>query len=96
MRCKVHKQGREVLVAAADSGLIGRRIEEGRLALFVAEAFYGTEKVDEATLVTQLRTCTIANLVGDRVVSVAVKHGFVDPNAVLVIAGVPHAQLATF
>lgn len=95
MRCKVHKQGREVLVAAADDEVIGRRFEEGRLAITVPEAFYGSDTVDEATLVIQLRTCTIANLVGDRVVSIAVKHGFVDPAAVLVIAGVPHAQLAT-
>ena len=96
MRAKVYKQGRETLVAAADAAVVGRHLKEGKLALLVSEAFYGTDAVDEATLVNQLRACTIANLVGDRVVSIAVKHGFVDVNSVLVIEGVPHAQMAVF
>lgn len=95
MCVKVYKQGRETLVAAADATLLGRHLKEGRMALLVSEAFYGVERADEATLVAQLRICTIANLVGDRVVSIAVKYGFVDPRSVLVIEGVPHAQMAT-
>lgn len=94
MRAKVYKQGRETLVAAADAAVVGRHLKEGQLALLVHEGFYGTETVDEQTLVAQLRACTIANLVGDRVVSIAVKHGFVDADTVLVIEGVPHAQMA--
>src|SRR5688572_19161990 len=95
LRMKVHKHGRETLVAAADAAVVGRHLKEGRLALLVSEAFYGTEQADEAALVAHLGACTIANLVGDRVVSIAVKHGFVDPQSVLVIEGVPHAQMAT-
>ena len=95
LRMKVHRQGRETLLAAADAAVVGRHLKEGKLALLVSEAFYGTDDADEATLVAQLRACTIANLVGDRVVAIAVKHGFVDPELVLVIEGVPHAQLAS-
>lgn len=95
VRCKVHRSGRETLVAACDTTLVGKTLQEGRLALFVSEAFYGTDVVDESTLVAQLSACTIANLVGETAVAVAIRHGFVDANAVLVIAGIPHAQMAT-
>ncbi len=93
-RVKVHKQGREILVAAADSETIGRTFKAGKLRITVVERFYGTEEADERALVAQLAACTIANLVGPTVVGIAVRHGFVDPANVLDIGGVPHAQLA--
>lgn len=94
LRMKVYRQGRETLVAAADTSVVGRSLREGKLALSVSEAFYGTEVVTEEVLVMQLRACTVGNLVGETAVGIAVKHGFVDPSCVLVIEGVPHAQIA--
>jgi hypothetical protein len=35
----------------------------------------------------------VANLVGSSVVDAAVKQGLVDPDAIISIAGVPHAQI---
>ena len=93
-RIKVYKQGKEVLVAAADPTLIGKTFKEGKLQITVSEKFYGTEEGDEGTLVSQLRLCTIANLVGIGVVDVAIRHGFVHPSNVLFIEDVPHAQIA--
>lgn len=91
----MHRRGREILVAACDADLVGRSFEEGELRLLVAEAFYGgaDDHVSEHFLLLQLRTCTMANLVGERVVAMAVRSGFVKAANVLKIAGVPHAQL---
>jgi hypothetical protein len=49
---------------------------------------------DEEVLVNRLSICTIANLVGERAVAVAIREGYVDDERILRIAGVPHAQLA--
>lgn len=95
IRCKVYRKGREVLVAACDQDLVGKELREGKLRLWVSEAFYGTEVVNAAALLQQLRGCTIANLVGHRVVGLAVEQGFVAAGNVLYVEGVPHAQLAT-
>ncbi|HVL49515.1 MAG TPA: DUF424 family protein [Candidatus Thermoplasmatota archaeon] len=94
-RMKVHRTGREVLVAASDEELVGREFREGDLKLHVHESFYGSEGTDEGTLVNHLRACTIANLVGVNVITVAVRHGFIDPDHIIEIGGIPHAQLAT-
>jgi hypothetical protein len=45
-------------------------------------------------LVNRLEMATIANLVGERTIEIAVRRGFVDPGCVIDIGGVPHAQMA--
>ena len=94
-RMRVHRQGREVLVAVSDVGLIGKLFREGNMRLHVLEEFYGSEGADAPEVVRQLAACTIANLVGVDVVTLAIQHGFVHPDNVLDIQGVPHAQMCT-
>lgn len=92
---RVYRSGREVLLAAADEELVGREFRDGKLRLKVAEAFYGTEAIAPGDLLVQLRGCTIANLVGERVVALAVEQGLVSEQHILWVGGVPHAQMAT-
>lgn len=94
-RMRIHRQGKEVLVAVSDASLVGRIFREGNMKLHVHEDFYGTEGADAQEVVRQLSACTIANLVGVDVVTLAIRHGFVDPNNILDIEGVPHAQMCT-
>ncbi|HET6405070.1 MAG TPA: DUF424 family protein [Candidatus Thermoplasmatota archaeon] len=94
-RMRIHRQGKEVLVAVSDVGLVGRIFREGNMRLHVHEEFYGTDAADATEVVRQLSACTIANLVGVDTVTLAIQHGFVDPENVLDIEGVPHAQMCT-
>jgi hypothetical protein len=94
---RVHRQGREVLVAVSDAALVGKIFREGNKKLHVHEGFYGTgmETADATEVIRELSICTIANLVGVDVVTLAIQHGFVHPDNVLDIEGVPHAQMCT-
>lgn len=92
---RIHRQGRETLVAVSDVGLVGRTFQEGNMRIVVYEEFYGTEPADATEVIRQLSACTIANLVGVDIVTLAIQHGFVDPDNVLDIQGVPHAQMVT-
>lgn len=94
-RMRVHRQGREVLVAVSDQHLVGKEFRESGLRLDVNEAFYGTDHADATEVLRQLSACTIANLVGVDIITLAIQHGLVDPDSILDIAGVPHAQLVT-
>lgn len=93
-RLKVHRSGKEVLVAASDADLVGRTFRENGLKITVHPSFYSDVDADEERLLAALRTCTVANLVGENVVRFAIENGFVDKLSVLRIEGVPHAQLA--
>ena len=94
-RMRIHRQGREVLVAVSDAALVGREFKEGNMRLLIHESFYGTEGADAPEVVRNLAACTIANLVGVDTVTLAIQHGFVHPDNVLDIDGVPHAQMCT-
>ena len=91
---KVYSHGRDVLVAACDSDILGQTFRSKDLKIHVSEGFYKGDRGDEELLVNRLQVCTVANLVGKKTLEVAIKHGFVDPKCVLDIGGVPHAQMA--
>ncbi|MGD9962649.1 MAG: DUF424 domain-containing protein [Thermoplasmata archaeon] len=90
---KVYTQGRERLVAACDTDIVGKTFRSDGLVLQLSESFYHGDEVDEDALVNWLRLATVANLSGERTVAVAVENGFVDEGGVVRIGGVPHAQM---
>ena len=94
IRIKKYRSGREQMVAACDNDVLGRKLSEGKLRLEVSPAFYDGFEASEDELETHLRNCTIANLVGERVVAMAIKLGFIAQENVIRIEGVPHAQWA--
>ncbi len=91
---KIHRRGAELLIAACDLDLLGKTFSEGKMRLHVSEDFYGGDTVDEEILVNRLGMATVANLVGEATIGAAVRHGFVDPECIIRIGGVPHAQMA--
>lgn len=89
---KVHSHEREVMVAACDEELLGTTIDGGRIHLTVTEAFYGGQQLDEEGLVQRMGIATILNLIGNDVVDIAIREGFVAPESVILIGDVKHAQ----
>lgn len=87
------RRGKEVLVAACDAEILGKTLRKGELVFEVRENFYGGYKMRIREAVGLIRGATTANLVGLNIVKTAVEEGLVHPDAVLVIAGVPHAQI---
>ncbi|WP_311170290.1 DUF424 domain-containing protein [Halobellus ordinarius] len=85
-----------LLVSVCDSECLGETYTEGDVSLEVTEAFYGgdeAETADEAAVVDSLTRASVANIVGERAVSVAVDAGIVDEDRVLSVDGTLHAQL---
>jgi hypothetical protein len=94
VRAKVHEKGNELLLAACDKELLGKTFKEGELCLHVSQSFYGGELVNEKKLSGLMDSSTIGNLVGDRVIALAVQKKLVDSKRVLRIKKIPHAQFA--
>ena len=91
MKCYNTSQG--LLLAACDSEIVGKKFKEGKLRIEVTKSFYGEEKVSEKVFLNHLRNAVIVNLVGERVVNLAVKNGFADEETVIKIQGIPHVQI---
>lgn len=88
-----YQQGIQRLCAACDEELLGHKYAEGKYRLDVKPAFYDGTRVGADHLEAMLAQCTIANLVGERAVGVAIEMGLVEAQNVLRVEGVPHAQM---
>ncbi len=87
------QMGNNVVLAICDVELLGRTLKEGKIVFKVKNEFYngGKASVDEA--VNMINNSTIVNLVGKNCVEKAIEKGYVHPDAVLKIEGIPHAQI---
>ncbi len=87
------KIGRNVMLAICDCELLGKTLRQGKIVFHVKDEFYNGGKlaVDEA--VRMIENSTIVNMVGKNCVEKAIEKGYVHPEAVLQIEGIPHAQI---
>ncbi|MCL1978736.1 MAG: DUF424 family protein [Methanomassiliicoccaceae archaeon] len=91
--CKIHVHDNERILAACDQEILGMTFRGDGVKIKVSEIFYGGEPISEDAFVERTRSVTIMNLVGNRVVSRAVKEGLVSEESVMVIGEVKHAQV---
>ena len=89
----VKKVGQNVVLAVCDCELLGRTLKEGKIVFRVKEEFYNGRKATLDEAVGLINNSTIVNLVGKRCVEKAIAKGYVHPEAVLKIEGIPHAQI---
>jgi uncharacterized protein len=85
--------GRNVLLAICDCEVLGRTLRQGKIVFHVKEEFYNGGKVALDEAVSMIQNSTIVNMVGKNCVRKAIEKGYVHPDAVLDIEGVPHAQI---
>ena len=93
MYLKIYKNGTNVLVAACDKELIGKKLKHGNAAIEIRRDFYEGEDISEEELQNALQKATTANLFGEKTVNCAVKCGLIGPDSVIMIDCVPHAQI---
>jgi hypothetical protein len=89
----VRKMGQNVVLAVCDCDLLGKTLREGKIVFHVKEDFYKGRKTSLEEAVGLINNSTIVNLVGKHCVENAIAKGYVHPEAVLKIDGVPHAQI---
>ena len=87
------KVGRNVVLAICDSEILGRTLREGKIVFHVKEEFYDGGRVTIEEAVDMIENSTIVNMVGKKCVEKAIAKGYVHPEAVLNIQGIPHAQI---
>jgi len=87
------KIGNNVLLAICDTEILGKTLREGKIVFNVKEEFYKGARVAIEEAVDMIANSTIVNMIGKNIVKRAIEKGYVHPEAVLNIEGVPHAQI---
>jgi hypothetical protein len=88
---KFHSKG-DTVVAACDPELIGKCFKEGKLVLEVKKEFYEGALLSLEDALATIESSTIANIVGETIVSSAIKAGLICEDCVIRVSKVPHAQ----
>jgi hypothetical protein len=89
----IKKVGGNVLLAMCDAEILGKTFCQGDIVFHVKEEFYKGAKIDVDEAMMMIQNSTIVNMIGKNVVKKAVQEGYVHPEAILEIDGVPHAQI---
>ena len=85
--------GRNVLLAICDCEILGRTLRQGKIVFNVKEEFYNGGKVALDEALSMIQNSKKENMVGKNCVGKAIEKGYVHPDGVLDIEGVPHAQI---
>lgn len=93
MYLKIYENGEHILVAACDSEVLGKTLKYGKSNVEINRDFYEGKEVSEPELQEALEKATTANLFGEKTIQCAVKCGLIDKGSVIMIDGVPHAQI---
>lgn len=83
----------ELMISICDQECLGKIYREGKLILKVSPQFYGNELVTIEKAMHELKKATIANLVGETIISECIKNGLLHEKGVIRIDGIPHAQI---
>ncbi len=81
--------------AACDEELLGETLEEEPYHVTIEEDFFGGDLVDDDDSATHalFKRSSSLNLFGERAVALGIAAGCIDPEHVVRIKGVPHAQM---
>jgi hypothetical protein len=93
MYLKTYRSGTQFMVAVCDKDILGKTLKEGDMTVEVSEEFYKGDLVSEEQVIGALSGATTANLFGRRAIECAIKCGAVEPECVMMIDHVPHAQM---
>ena len=93
MYVKIYETEESVLIAVCDRDLIGNTYRDSGLKLEVTEEFFKGELADADRVQTALLQATTANIVGAQSIDAAISCGAIEPESVVVIGGIPHAQM---
>ena len=91
---KLHRSrpGRyELVLAICDKELVGKELRKDP-SFKVSKEFYCEKECDEEEAVELIKKCTTVNLIGKKIVQLALERKFITQENIILIGGIPHAQ----
>ncbi len=89
---KTYRVKEEIVVAICDEDLLEKTLDFNDVKFHVSKKFYGGELIYEEKALKLLENATIGNLIGEKIISLALKKKYIAKENIILINGVPHAQ----
>jgi hypothetical protein len=84
------------MINICDIELIGLKLEQGELIVDLSKEYFQQEIIEDSQAERLLRSCSIANLVGERIVKMALDLRYAKEVTIKRISGVPFLMIFKF
>jgi hypothetical protein len=81
----------QLVVAICDEYLSGKEIGK-ELKIVINEDFYGKEKIDDIRAIELMKKATVCNILGKKIIELALEKRFITKENIMFIDEIPHAQ----
>lgn len=89
--CKTYSAKGQFVVAICDKNLLGKKIGK-KLKIDVSKGFYGGEVIDDKKASELMEQSNVCNLMGKKIVNLALEKKFITKENIMFIGDTPHAQ----
>lgn len=80
-------------MACCDQEIAGKTVQQGEIEFSVRESFYKGKKVDKKELKQWMEEADSINLVGKKMVAVALENKWIKKEDIITIDKIPHVQI---
>jgi len=84
------------MVNICDIELVGTKLEQGEIVVDLTREYFQQEIIEEREAENLLKTCSVANLVGERIVNKAIKLRLAKEISIKRISGIPFLMIFKF
>ena len=81
------------IYVVTDKDILGKKFEERKLQLDLTKKFYSGEEVSKEELKKKIKQARHLHLTGKEAVAVGIEMDLVDPEKILYIQKIPHAEV---
>lgn len=85
-----------LMVSVCDVDLVGKTLNEGKVVISLSRDYFQKEVIEEEKVADLLNKCSIANLVGEKTVALAISLGLAKEISVKRLCGIPFLMLFKF
>ena len=84
------------MISVCDASLVGKTLHHGEIVLSLSEDYFQEEVIGVAKAADLLKKCSIANLVGEKIVALAISMGLAKEVSVKRLCGIPFLMIFKF
>ena len=85
-----------IMINICDIELLGKKINKGDFVIDISKNYFLEKEIDEEEAIILLKSSSVLNLVGDKIVNLALKLKLAKENSVKVIENIPFLMIFSF
>jgi hypothetical protein len=90
------KYSDSLMINVCDADLVGKTLTQGEMVISLSRDYFQEEIIEKEKAADLLNKCSIANLVGEKIVSLAISMGLAKEISVKRICGIPFLMIFKF